>query len=141
MIIVYDEWHFFVRVLLIRRASPPRVYIGTLKISQDTMMSNAALLIPIVPHFLVNMGDLNKKRKWLQLPCDVDAREPQDKPSNACNFEVLEVYLACRDEGADGIFYDHWLEGTLEDEDVNIAYVEKGEHIRRNDNKIVDNVK
>jgi len=35
------------------------------------------------------------------------------------------VDLACKDEGADGIFYDHWSEGTLEDEDVDIAYVEK----------------
>jgi hypothetical protein len=71
--------------------SPPRVYIGSLKISSDTLLSNAASSIPIVPHFLVNTGDFNKKRKRLQLPCDVDAREPQDKPSNACNFEVLEM--------------------------------------------------
>jgi len=44
-----------------------------------------------MPHFLVKMEDLNKKRKQLQLPCDVDARELQYRPSNACNFEVPKV--------------------------------------------------
>ncbi len=36
-------------------------------------------------------GDLNIKRKQLQLPCDVDARKPQYRPSNACNFKVPEM--------------------------------------------------
>ncbi len=73
----------------------------------------------------MNMGDLNRKRKRLQLPCNVDVGELQYKTSNACNFEVLEMQLACGDEGANGIFYDHRLEGTLKDEDINIDYAKK----------------
>ncbi len=88
-------------------------------------MCDATSLIPIVPHFLVNMGDLNEKMKQLQLLCDVDVGELQYRPSNACNFEVLEVQLVCKDESAYEIFYDHQLEGTPKDKDANWLCREK----------------
>jgi hypothetical protein len=37
--------------------------VSKLKTSKDTLLCDAASSIPTMPHFLVKMGDLNRKRK------------------------------------------------------------------------------